>query len=49
MKRLRAHVSVGILAENMRLYSAPSGAERTASKPDDAKWMLDDPHAITVK
>ncbi|MDR2876151.1 MAG: VOC family protein [Methylobacillus sp.] len=43
MKRLHVHVSVENLADSMRFYTSLFDAEPTVSKPDYAKWMLDDP------
>ncbi len=43
MKRLHVHLSVADLAQSIRFYSTLFGAEPTISKPDYAKWMLDDP------
>jgi hypothetical protein len=43
MKRLHVHLSVENLAESIRFYSALFAAEPTVSKPDYAKWMMDDP------
>ncbi len=43
MKRLHVHVSVDDLAASMRFYSALFAAAPTVTKPDYAKWMLDDP------
>lgn len=43
MKRLHIHVAVENLAESIRFYSAMFAAEPTVTKPDYAKWMLDDP------
>jgi catechol 2,3-dioxygenase-like lactoylglutathione lyase family enzyme len=43
MKRFHVHVAVDHLEENIRFYSAVFGASPTVSKPDYAKWMLDDP------
>ena len=43
MKRLHIHVAVEDLAASIRFYSAIFAAEPTVSKPDYAKWMLDDP------
>jgi len=43
MKRLHIHVSVGDLAHSIRFYSALFAAEPSVTKPDYAKWMLDDP------
>jgi len=43
MKRFHVHVHVGNLADSVRFYSALFGAEPQVSKPDYAKWMLDDP------
>jgi catechol 2,3-dioxygenase-like lactoylglutathione lyase family enzyme len=43
MKRLHVHVSVDDLAQSVRFYSTLFAAEPVVSKPDYAKWMLDDP------
>lgn len=43
MKRLHVHVSVENLNDSIRFYSAMFAAEPAVSKPDYAKWMLDDP------
>jgi len=43
MKRLHVHVAVEDLSESIRFYSAMFDAEPTVTKPDYAKWMLDDP------
>ena len=43
MKRLHVHVSVEDLAESIAFYSQLFAAEPAVSKPDYAKWMLDDP------
>ncbi|MDO1558318.1 ArsI/CadI family heavy metal resistance metalloenzyme [Brevundimonas sp. 2R-24] len=43
MKRLHVHVSVEDLAQSIRFYSTLFAAEPTVTKPDYAKWMLDDP------
>jgi catechol 2,3-dioxygenase-like lactoylglutathione lyase family enzyme len=43
MKRFHVHVSVADLAESIRFYSALFGAEPTVTKPDYAKWMVEDP------
>ena len=43
MKRLHVHVSVDDLAESIRFYSTLFAAEPAVTKPDYAKWMLDDP------
>jgi catechol-2,3-dioxygenase len=43
MKRLHVHVSVDDLAHSIRFYSALFATEPTVTKPDYAKWMLDDP------
>ncbi len=44
MKRMHVHVGVDDLAASTRFYSALFGAAPTVTKPDYAKWMLDDPH-----
>lgn len=43
MKRLHVHVSVEDLARSVRFYSALFAARPAVTKPDYAKWMLDDP------
>jgi len=43
MKRLHVHVAVDNLAASIRFYSALFAAEPSVTKPDYAKWMLDDP------
>jgi hypothetical protein len=43
MKRLHVHVSVDDLAQSIRFYSTLFAAQPTVTKPDYAKWMLDDP------
>jgi catechol 2,3-dioxygenase-like lactoylglutathione lyase family enzyme len=43
MKRLHVHVAVDDLAHSIRFYSALFAADPTVTKPDYAKWMLDDP------
>jgi catechol 2,3-dioxygenase-like lactoylglutathione lyase family enzyme len=43
MKRLHIHVSVEKLDESIRFYSALFGAEPVKTKPDYAKWLLEDP------
>ncbi len=43
MKRMHVHVSVKNLAESIRFYSALFGAQPVKTKPDYAKWMLEDP------
>ena len=43
MKRLHVHVGVEDLAQSVRFYSTLFGAEPSVTKPDYAKWMLDDP------
>jgi len=43
MKRFHVHVAVDDLAQSTRFYSALFGATPAVSKPDYAKWMLDDP------
>jgi catechol 2,3-dioxygenase-like lactoylglutathione lyase family enzyme len=44
MKRLHIHVGVNNLQESIRFYSALFGATPTKTKPDYAKWLLEDPH-----
>ncbi|HUC48490.1 MAG TPA: ArsI/CadI family heavy metal resistance metalloenzyme [Xanthobacteraceae bacterium] len=43
MKRLHVHVAVDELQKSIHFYSALFAAEPSVSKPDYAKWMLDDP------
>ena len=43
MKRFHVHVAVRDLVESVRFYSAMFGSEPAVTKPDYAKWMLDDP------
>jgi catechol 2,3-dioxygenase-like lactoylglutathione lyase family enzyme len=43
MKRLHVHVSVKDLSTSIRFYQTLFGAEPTVTKPDYAKWMLEDP------
>lgn len=43
MKRMHVHVSVASVPEAVRFYSALFASEPTVTKPDYAKWMLDDP------
>ena len=43
MKRLHVHVSVKDLAASIRFYRTLFGAEPAVTKPDYAKWMLEDP------
>jgi catechol 2,3-dioxygenase-like lactoylglutathione lyase family enzyme len=43
MKRLHVHISVDNLADSIRFYSGMFAAEPTVSKPDYAKWKLEDP------
>jgi catechol 2,3-dioxygenase-like lactoylglutathione lyase family enzyme len=43
MKRFHVHIAVDDLDANIRFYSAVFGAPPTVSKPDYAKWMIEDP------
>jgi len=43
MKRIHIHVGVENLDESIRFYSAMFGAQPVKTKPDYAKWMLEDP------
>ncbi len=43
MKRLHLHVAVADLERSIGFYSTLFGAGPTVTKPDYAKWMLDDP------
>ena len=43
MKRLHVHVSVYDLNTSVRFYTTLFASEPAVTKPDYAKWMLDDP------
>ena len=43
MKRIHIHIGVEKLDESIRFYSAIFGAEPVKTKPDYAKWMLEEP------
>ena len=43
MKRLHVNVKVDDLEASIRFYAALFAAEPTVTRPDYAKWMLDDP------
>jgi catechol 2,3-dioxygenase-like lactoylglutathione lyase family enzyme len=43
MKRMHLHVGVSDLGTSIAFYTGLFGAEPTVTKPDYAKWMLDDP------
>ncbi len=43
MKRFHIHIGVEKLEEAIRFYRALFGAAPVKTKPDYAKWMLDDP------
>ncbi len=43
MKRLHVHVTVGDLDKAIDFYGKLFAAEPTVTKPDYAKWRLDDP------
>ena len=43
MKRFHVHVGVQNLDQSIGFYSTLFGAAPTVTKPDYAKWMLDDP------
>ena len=43
MKRLHLHVAVDDLPKSIRFYSVMFAAEPAVTKPDYAKWVLDDP------
>lgn len=43
MKRFHIHIGVEKLEEAISFYSALFGAAPVKTKPDYAKWMLDDP------
>ncbi len=43
MKRFHVHMAVSNLSESIGFYTAMFAAEPSITKPDYAKWMLDDP------
>ena len=43
MKRMHVHVGVEDLGKSITFYSTLFGTEPTVTKPDYAKWMLEDP------
>lgn len=43
MKRLHVHVGVDDLGRSIAFYSTLFGTAPSVTKPDYAKWMLDDP------
>ena len=43
MKRFHVHVAVEDLERSIHFYSGLFGAPPSVTKPDYAKWMLDDP------
>jgi catechol 2,3-dioxygenase-like lactoylglutathione lyase family enzyme len=43
MKRMHLHVGVSDLDQSIAFYSALFAAEPIVTKPDYAKWMLEDP------
>ena len=43
MKRLHVHVAVADLEKSIQFYSTLFGSQPSVSKPDYAKWMLEDP------
>jgi catechol 2,3-dioxygenase-like lactoylglutathione lyase family enzyme len=43
MKRLHIHVGVENIDDAIRFYTTLFGAEPMKTKPDYAKWLLDDP------
>lgn len=43
MKRLHVHVGVNDLDQSIAFYSTLFGAQPTVTKPDYAKWMVEDP------
>ncbi len=43
MKRMHLHVSVDDISKSIGFYNSLFGASPTVTKPDYAKWMLDDP------
>src|SRR4051794_39568825 len=43
MKRLHVHVSVENITDSIQFYSTLFASRPSVTKPDYAKWMLDDP------
>jgi catechol 2,3-dioxygenase-like lactoylglutathione lyase family enzyme len=43
MKRLHVHIGVDDLDQSIRFYSTLFAVEPTVTKPDYARWMLEDP------
>jgi len=43
MKRLHVHMSVENIAQSVKFYSTLFAAAPAVTKPDYAKWMLEDP------
>lgn len=43
MKRMHIHVGVEQLDQSIKFYNALFGTEPVKTKPDYAKWMLEDP------
>ena len=43
MKRLHVHVAVDDLTQSIRFYSTLFASDPTVTRPDYAKWMLNDP------
>ena len=43
MKRLHVHVSVDDLQKSIEFYTGLFACSPTVTKPDYAKWMLEDP------
>jgi len=43
MKRLHIHIGVTDLDRSLAFYTALFGQDPTVTKPDYAKWLLDDP------
>lgn len=43
MKRFHIHIGVENLEESIRFYSTLFGVEPVKTKPDYAKWLLEDP------
>jgi catechol 2,3-dioxygenase-like lactoylglutathione lyase family enzyme len=43
MKRFHVHVAVNDMTKSIAFYSAMFGERPTVTKPDYAKWMLDEP------
>ncbi|GAA0717084.1 VOC family protein [Dokdonella soli] len=49
MRRFHVHVNVKDLDASIRFYTQLFSTEPTVTKPDYAKWMLDDPRMSSAR